>query len=122
MTKTILLVDDDPDLVEMLRRKLEAEGYAVVMALDGKEALMKAEASQPDLVLLDLMMPVMDGFATLQELRRMPKTHATPIVILTGKGDRKSIFQAELLGANGFLVKPCDWTDMANMVRKHLGE
>lgn len=121
MTKTILLVDDDADFVELLRRKLESAGYAVIMAFDGREALLKVQTSSPDMILMDLGMPVMDGFEAIRQLKGNAKTRAIPIVVLTGKGERKDIFRAETLGANDFLVKPCDWAAISEAIRRQLG-
>jgi DNA-binding response OmpR family regulator len=120
MIRTILLVDDDPGFVELVRRKLEANGYAVVMAFDGREGLLKAQTASPDLVLLDLAMPGMDGFETLRALKAAPKTAAIPVVMLTSQGDRKHIFAAEQLGASDFLVKPVPWDTLLDVIRTNL--
>jgi DNA-binding response OmpR family regulator len=122
MIRTILLVDDDTDFVELLGRRLEAAGYAVVMACDGREGLIKAQASSPDLVLLDLQMPVMDGFDALRELKSSPKTATIPVIVLSGQGERKNLFRAEQLGADDFVVKPFAWEALLAAVRAQLGE
>ena len=119
MAKTILLVDDDRNLVALMGRKLEAEGYTVLTAADGRDGLTKARTGGPDLVLLDLVMPGMNGFEVLKGLKASPETAQVPVVMLTTQGDRKSIFEAERLGAADFVVKGGDWTELMRTVQKH---
>ncbi len=80
-----MLVDDDADLRQMLAKALTENGYQVRMAANGKEALEAIQGEQPDLMVLNLMMPVLDGFAVLEELRLCPETFNLPVIILTGK-------------------------------------
>jgi len=83
--RSVLVVDDDPDVRALLRRSLEREGYAVVEAEHGRAALARLGEATPDLVLLDLMMPEMDGFEFLVELRRLPASRHVPVVVITAK-------------------------------------
>lgn len=104
--KTILIADDRDASRELLRTVLLAEGYQVIEAADGRDALMKAEAVLPHLVLLDLQMPVMDGFAVAAALRQDPRFSQTPIIALTAsamQGDRE---KALAIGFNAYITKP----------------
>jgi CheY-like chemotaxis protein len=84
-TGDVLIVDDSEETLELMRRTLENKGFKVVEARDGRQALAAARERRPGLILLDLMMPVMDGFDTLQHLREDPRTAAVPVVVLTAK-------------------------------------
>jgi two-component system cell cycle response regulator DivK len=104
--KTIIVADDNPVSRELITEILEAQGYEIVQAADGGEALHKIRASTPDLVLLDIQMPVMDGFAVLEEIRRSPALADLRVVALTAFamfGDREKAMQA---GFNGYRTKP----------------
>ena len=108
MPARVLIVDDIPANVRLLQAKLEAEYYDVLTAHDGREAIRLAEQAQPDLILLDVMMPGIDGFVVCRELKDSPETCHIPIVLLTaldGREDRLSGLEA---GADDFLTKPVD--------------
>ncbi|MDX1419477.1 MAG: response regulator transcription factor, partial [Rubricoccaceae bacterium] len=103
---TVLLVDDEPDLLELLTYTLEREGYRVLTARDGVEGLKAAEAEQPDLFIVDIMMPRMDGVEMTQRLREDARLRLTPILMLTARtGERDEIAGLEA-GADDYLVKP----------------
>jgi CheY-like chemotaxis protein len=104
--KTILIADDKPTGRELVRTVLENSGYAVIEASDGKEALRVARESSPDLIILDLHMPEIDGFGVVQALRRDEHFADTPVVALTAsamQGDRE---RAMALGFTGYITKP----------------
>lgn len=104
--KRILIVDDKATSRELLRTVLEKQGYTIIEAGDGEEALQKARADNPDLILLDLQMPIRDGYEVLGELRQDPRYAALPIVALTAsamQGDREKALAA---GFTGYLAKP----------------
>jgi CheY-like chemotaxis protein len=103
---TILVVDDDEDLRFLARRALSRMGHRVVEAAGGDEAIQLIESSQPDLVLLDLIMPPPDGFEVLKVLRASAETRSLPIVVLTAVGDEESARASFELGATDFLNKP----------------
>lgn len=103
--KTILLVDDDTDMIIMEERWLKKEGYQVVTASSGQEALDVLKAVKPELVLLDYSMPGMDGVATLREIRKDPLTSQLPVFFLTGMEDMNSREIAGELNPQGFLSK-----------------
>jgi CheY-like chemotaxis protein len=101
----VLVVDDDPDILDAICDILEGEGYRVARARHGAEALERVEEERPSLILLDLMMPVMDGVAFAQALRRQPHRGSIPIVVISADG---SWHKATSVGAAGFLAKPFD--------------
>jgi two-component system, cell cycle response regulator DivK len=104
----ILIAEDNPVNLELLREILEAGHYQVVEAGDGREALAKIEETQPDLVLLDINMPVLDGFGAIREIRAHPRYSRLPVVAVTAyamKDDRERILAA---GFNGYVSKPID--------------
>ena len=118
--KTILLVDDEPDFVEVTKMRLEANNFDVITARDGKEGLETARREKPDLILLDVMMPDMDGFRVLSKLRRSPETQEIPVIMLTAKGESKSIFKAKDMGSTDYLIKPCDSEELLRWVKKYV--
>lgn len=101
----ILIVEDDPSVVELERVLLEDEGYEVITARDGLEGLLKTEFRHPALILLDLMMPVVDGTRMFEELRTDSRLAGTPILIVTGMSDAHSGFD-ELVGHENVIIKP----------------
>jgi DNA-binding response OmpR family regulator len=104
--ETILLVEDDPDIVELLQFNLRREGYTVLSSGDGNAGLALASERRPSLIVLDLMLPGMEGLEVCRELRRRPGTATIPIVILTAKGDEADIVLGLGLGADDYVTKP----------------
>jgi len=104
--KKILVVDDEPDFLKVIRNRLESMDYEVVTAADGKEALEKIRTDLPDAVLLDIMMPVLDGIKTLKEIRKQDKV--LPVFMLTAASDTERFKAAKDLNASGFIVKTAD--------------
>ena len=105
----VLIAEDNPVNRELLREVLEARGYAVVEAGDGQEALRQIEETQPDILLLDLGMPVLDGFATIRQIRQNPAMAALPVLAVTAyamRGDREKVMEA---GFDGYLSKPINF-------------
>lgn len=105
-TTTILVADDDALLRDLVEHRLEAKGYTVVTAVDGREAVDLARTRAPDLVVLDAMMPVMDGFAVLSALKGDPSTSAIPVVMLSALRSDRDVVGALDQGADDYLVKP----------------
>jgi CheY-like chemotaxis protein len=101
----VLVVDDDPDILDAICDILDAEGYRVARARHGAEALEQVEAARPDIILLDLMMPVMDGVAFSHALRQRPRVSDIPIVVISADGNPQ---RAASVGAAGYLAKPFD--------------
>jgi CheY-like chemotaxis protein len=114
----VLVVDDDPDILEALSEILEAEGFEIRRARNGKEALERLEPAPPSLILLDLMMPVMDGWEFAQRMRQKPAVAAIPIIVLSA--DRNVGSKAADIGAVGHLAKPFELNDLLDMVRRSL--
>jgi two-component system alkaline phosphatase synthesis response regulator PhoP len=102
----ILLVEDEDTLRRVVRDLLEQEGYAVCEARDGAEALEQVDRHAPDLVLLDLNLPNVDGYTVLAQLRSRPATQSLPIVVLSARGDEDNEVRVLRLGATDFLTKP----------------
>jgi len=105
MTKKILIVEDEEFISEMYKIKFELSGYEVFVANDGQEGIDMAKKNFPDLVLLDLMMPNINGYQVLEELRKSPKTKNLKIYILSNLGQKEEIDKGLNLGADGFYVK-----------------
>ena len=110
--KKVLVVDDEPSFLEVLSTRLRAEGYRVITAPDGEAALKKIRKDKPDAVLLDILMPKLDGLKTLREIR---KTHKRlPVYVLTAFSNEQRFGAAKKLGASGFIVKT---DDLARAIR-----
>lgn len=116
----ILVVDDDPMIVDVLTRFLSREGYGVVSAYNGIEALEKVEQAQPDLILLDVTMPEMDGFTVCRTLKDDERTALIPITMLTGLDDREHRTQGIEAGADDFLTKPFEQSILRARIRSQL--
>jgi DNA-binding response OmpR family regulator len=114
--KKILVVEDDLDLVELLRFNLINAGFSVFAALDGAEALKKARSVLPDLILLDLMLPELDGFAVCEILRRNNSTAGIPIIILTAISSQLARVAGIGAGANDFVTKPFSPKDLLGRI------
>ena len=107
-TATVLVVDDDPVIVKLLQVNFEMEGYSVITAGDGEEGLAKAQAEHPDAVVLDVMMPKMDGLEVARRLKGDPDTQGIPIVLLSAKAQQADIQAGAATGAEAYLTKPFD--------------
>ncbi len=117
MNKKILVIDDEVDVVKVLRKRLEDRQYDVITAFDGDEGLNKAQSEKPNMVILDVMMPTVDGYTFLRELRANPKTHETPVIVLTAKGvELKDLFVVE--GACDYVTKPYEIEDLLKKVSR----
>jgi CheY-like chemotaxis protein len=118
--KRILIVEDKASSRELLRTVLQSQGYAVHEAADGEEGLQKARSEVPDLILLDLQMPVRNGYQVLEELRQDPRFAAIPIVAVTAsamQGDREKALAA---GFDGYLTKPLPLNRLRNEIERLL--
>ncbi len=104
-SKRILLVDDDPEIVESMKLALEAKGFQILVARDGNQGLAMAEREDPDLVILDMMMPRRSGFLVLERLRRTRKVPMRVIMITANEGSRHKAY-AEMLGVDDYIRKP----------------
>ena len=121
MKGTILVVDDNRDNVDILRAFLESRGYAVSEAPDGKTALARMEEVRPELVLLDVMMPGMDGWQVCRAIKNHPEFGtATKVVMVTAKGGFEDKFEGLRSGADDYVVKPVDFKDLLEKVERNL--
>jgi DNA-binding response OmpR family regulator len=111
---TILVVDDEPRYVQLVEVNLKTEGYQVRTAADGQEAVEEVASEQPDLILLDVMMPVMDGFTACERIREFS---SVPIIILTAKGEERDRVRGLDAGADDYIVKPFSAQEMLARVR-----
>ena len=107
MAYKILVVDDEKDVLETLAGRLSREGYGVVTALDGDEALLKIKSDNPDIILLDLNLPKKNGFEVLKEVREQYKDKWRPIIIISGRTELETVRQCYNLEADHYLTKPC---------------
>ena len=108
--RKILLADDEPQLALAIKIRLQARGYEVITARDGQEALELVATQQPDLVLLDVLMPGMDGYTCLRELNQRFGRGHVPVIILTARDRMKELFELE--GIHDYLIKPFDYDDL----------
>ncbi len=104
--KKILIADDRSEVVVLVKVTLEGEGYRTIEASDGREALEKIRLEKPDLVLLDILMPKMNGFEVLSQLKKDPVLKEIPIIMLTAKGQKSDQEKGKELGATGYIIKP----------------
>lgn len=118
--RRVLVADDDPDMITILRVNLEAEGYAVDAAVDGQAALDLARGTRPDMIVLDVMMPCIDGIAVLTEMRSDPDTRDIPIVLLTAKSNDDDIWAGWSAGADYYLTKPFQLDELLHFI-EYLG-
>ncbi|HEX2025040.1 MAG TPA: response regulator [Actinomycetota bacterium] len=119
MTRKILIVDDNPDIIGLLRASLRAAGYQTVEAMNGKIALRRVEEGRPDLILLDLMMPVLDGWGVLDALGRQPDP--PPVVVITAAESPANEERARGLGVAGYVTKPFDVGALLDLVESVVG-
>ena len=118
--KQILLVDDDAEIIESLRLALEANGFQVLIARDGNQGLALAEREDPDLVILDMMMPKRSGFLVLEKLRRTRETPVRVIMITANEGTRHKAY-AEMLGVDDYIRKPFAMDRLIDSVKRLVG-
>lgn len=107
-TPTILVVEDEPAIAQSIQDRLEMDKYRVILAADGKQGLEIAAHQKPDLILLDVNMPVMDGFEMLEALRKNPNAADCPVIMTTVRNQKDDIARAEAAGVNDYIVKPFD--------------
>ena len=121
MPQKVLVCDDERHIVRLIQVNLERQGYTVVTAFDGKEGLEKIQSEKPNMVVLDVMMPYMDGFEVLKALRREPETENLPVIMLTAKAQDKDVFEGYHYGADMYLTKPFNPMELVTFVKRILG-
>ncbi len=116
----VLIVDDEPDIVESLKFRLEFENFNCITAHDGEEALTKAKKEHPDLILLDIMLPKINGYKVSRMLKFDEGYKNIPIIMLTARAQKSDIKIGEETGANEYVAKPFDMEALVDMVKKYL--
>jgi len=122
MTKKILIVDDEQNIVISLEFLMKREGYEVSIANDGEEAVTRIRSEQPDLVLLDVMMPKKSGFEVCQEIKSDPALKMVRILMLTAKGRDTEVAKGLAMGADAYMTKPFSTKELVEKVRAMLAE
>jgi len=112
----ILIVDDEPNIVQTLKARLEMCNYAVVTACNGREGLQMALGEKPDVILLDIMMPVMDGHEMLEVLRKDPDGRHCSVIMLTATHQTADVGRANAGGIDGYIVKPFDMSELLEKI------
>lgn len=112
----ILAIDDDTNMLKLLSKQIEAMGHTVIVAENGKEGISLAESGNPDLVLLDIMMPEMDGFGVLKRIKFSDMTKNTPVIMLTSKSGRESVAEAMRYGVVDYMVKPYNYFNLSKKI------
>ena len=120
--KKILIVDDERDIVKALMIRLQSNGYHVVGAFDGVQGLFMANKEMPDLVIIDIRMPVGDGFSVVERLKQSNRTHRIPIIFLTGSPETNAEERAMGLGGRFYIKKPYDPEELLDAIKRALEE
>jgi CheY-like chemotaxis protein len=120
MSAKILLADDDPTIIKLLQVNLEMEGYEVITAEDGEEAVRKAASGRPDLVLLDVMMPKMDGWAALEAFMQSPELREIPVILLSARAQQADVDRGYEAGITEYVTKPFDLLHLLDLIEKVL--
>ena len=117
---TILIVDDSRTAIAVLKKTLEPTGYSIISAASGEEGIDMAKVHSPDLILMDVIMPGLNGFQATRILRKEESTKNIPIIIISGNEQATEKFWGLRVGANGFLAKPVDRSELFHLLREHL--
>jgi len=121
MRKHVLIVDDEPHMLRLIEASLKKGGYDVLFGRDGNEALALGRQAKPDLIIMDVTMPQMDGITALQHLKASPETASIPVIILTGRGQPVTRQLAEASGATAYLTKPFSPSQLLAEAREAIG-
>jgi two-component system alkaline phosphatase synthesis response regulator PhoP len=120
MAKVILIVEDDPKSMTLAKDLLELSGYRTIQATDGLEGVELARLKKPDLILMDIMMPKMDGYTACHQIKTNPKTKNIPVVMLTAVGHDLNKLLATDMGADGYLTKPLSRQELTDAISPFL--
>ncbi len=118
MAKKILVIDDEAGVLKLIATRLEANKFVVVTAVDGAEGLEVAKREKPDLIILDIQMPKMDGYSFVRELKKISDLQSIPIIVFTAKDKMQDLFKVE--GIKDYIVKPFDAEVLLAAIKKHL--
>ena len=122
MARKILVIDDETELLKAISICLKASGYEVITAQDGQEGLEKAKASNPDLIILDVLMPKMDGYEVCRLLKFDEQYKSIPVIMLTAKVQDIDKAMGKKVGADDYITKPFETHDLIDKIKKNLGE
>lgn len=117
MKKKVLVIDDDPNIVELIKNRLSVNGYQVVTAYDGEQGLEQVSAEKPNLVIVDVLMPKMDGYTFVRTLRKQEETRDLPVIVVTAKDKMRDLFELE--GIRDYLIKPYQSEDLLMKVAQY---
>ena len=120
--KTILLIEDEKNVRQMVQRMLKKSGYEVREGVDGLDGLRILEGLTPDIIIVDVMMPNLDGLTFTKALKNRPETRSIPVLFLTARGDPKSMIEGINVGAKSYVTKPFQMDDLLTKVSKVLNE
>jgi DNA-binding response OmpR family regulator len=121
MAGKILIADDSPNIREILKMSLETDGYTVVLAEDGEQALAMVSEEKPDLVIIDVMMPKVNGFQVCRRVKTERSTHDVPVIMLTAKSGQQDVYWGKDCGADEYITKPFSTKDLAKTIARLLG-
>ena len=122
MSKKIVLAEDEPEIARLIEFKLKKEGYSVTWKENGEEALKAIKADKPDLVLLDVMMPVMGGYEVLRRLKEDENLKSIPVIMLTARAQEKDVVKGIDMGAEDYITKPFHPAELLARVKRILGK
>lgn len=122
MDKTVLIIEDEKLIIVSTQMVLEAAGYTVEAASNGEEGISKAREMTPDLILLDIMMPGIDGWETLTRLKRDPETTGVPVIIFTAREHNRGHQKSSEMGAADYFRKPFEPDELIELVEKYIGQ
>ena len=122
MTRKIVLAEDEPQIARLIEFKLKKEGYEVTWKENGEEALKAIKADKPDLILLDVMMPVMDGYEVLRRLKEDEDLKSIPVIMLTARAQEKDVVKGIGSGAEDYITKPFHPAELLARVKRILGK
>ena len=120
MTKVILVVEDEPKILKLIRDLLQMSEYKTIEATNGKQGVELAKSKKPDLILMDIMMPVMDGYTACQTIKTDKATKAIPVVMLTALDYRLNKELGKDMGADGYITKPVDHQELLDVISRFL--
>lgn len=115
--KRVLIADDEPDLVTMLMVRLRHEGYEVIIARNGDECVALAQQEKPDLILMDVVMPLKNGYDACEEIKKNPKTSRIPIILVTALNQKENVTIGKHLGARDYIMKPFNVNSLLLKIR-----
>ncbi len=120
MRYKILVIDDEPEIVQLEKNRLEKNHYEVISASDGVEGIVKARDEKPDLIVLDVLMPNLDGYSFVKELKTDPDIKRIPVIVLTSRDQLRQLFEIEGLTQDNFMIKPFNGEELVHRVKKIL--